>query len=156
MYLCRYAFQCLILGAAILTSAMALIQPAMNAFVLMMLGLPALYLMVSELNRSDSVIFKNIRIVIVYVLITYCVIFRCTNSRALRLGTRCGSIWVLAVFCWVNDRMFCNVNFPYLHAFWHVLIFIASYTACVLFAYFDAQNRVSIQFSNNNAPKNSG
>lgn len=53
---------------------------------------------------------------------------------------------MLAVACWVNDRMFCetwsNLNFPYLHAFWHVLIFIASYTACVLFAYFDAKNQV--------------
>jgi len=113
----RYAFQCFILGAAVVTSALALVQPAMNAFVLMMLGLPALYLMISELNG-------------------------CTNSRVLRLGTRCGGIWVLAVFCWVKDKMFCDLDFPYLHAFWHVLIFIASYTACVLFAYFDAQNRI--------------
>ncbi|OXA64663.1 Alkaline ceramidase [Folsomia candida] len=71
---------------------------------------------------------------------------RCTNSRVLRLGARCGSIWILAVFCWVNDRMFCDtwsyLNFPYLHAIWHILIFIAAYTACVLFAFFDAENKI--------------
>ncbi|XP_021954215.1 alkaline ceramidase [Folsomia candida] len=117
----RYAFQCLILSAAVVSSGLALVQPAMNAFVLMILGLPALYLMISELNR-------------------------CTNSRVLRLGARCGSIWILAVFCWVNDRMFCDtwsyLNFPYLHAIWHILIFIAAYTACVLFAFFDAENKI--------------
>lgn len=104
-----------------ITSALALVQPAMNAFALMILGLPAFLVMVSELNR-------------------------CTDTRVVRLGTRCGAVWILAVFCWVNDKMFCetwaSLNFPYLHAFWHVLIFIASYTACVLFAYFDAEDKV--------------
>ena len=37
--------------------------------------------------------------------------------------------------------MFCDtwlsINFPYMHGIWHVLIFIASYTALVLFAYFN-------------------
>jgi len=90
----------------------------------MTLGVPAVVLMFSELNR-------------------------CRNLRVLRLGARCGAIWLLAVACWINDKLFCEtwsaLNFPYLHAFWHVLIFIASYTACVLFAYFDAKNQVPEQ-----------
>ncbi|ODM99673.1 Alkaline ceramidase 2 [Orchesella cincta] len=120
----RSSFSFLVLAVAVISSLLALIQPAFNAFALMTLGVPTLVLLVSELSRCD-------------------------NSRVLRLGARCGAVWILAVACWVNDRMFCetwsNLNFPYLHAFWHVLIFIASYTACVLFAYFDAKHQVPEQ-----------
>lgn len=64
--------------------------------------------------------------------------------RVYRLGLRCGAMWILSVTCWLNDRLFCdtwlNLNFPYLHALWHLFIFIASYTAAVLFAYFAVQD----------------
>jgi len=120
----RPMFQAIVLGIAIVSSGLALLQPAVNAFALMTLAVPALMLMITELNR-------------------------CRNSRVLRLGTRCGAVWLLAVACWINDKLFCEtwsaLNFPYLHAFWHILIFIASYTACVLFAYFDAQHQVPEQ-----------
>lgn len=70
-------------------------------------------------------------------------IFRANNVRVYRLGIRCASVWLLAVFCWVNDRLLCDawssINFPYLHGLWHIFIFIASYTACVLFAYFSVK-----------------
>lgn len=50
----------------------------------------------------------------------------------------------MAVLFWVNDRVFCDVwtsiSFPYLHCAWHILIFIASYTGCVLGSYFYAAN----------------
>jgi alkaline ceramidase len=40
--------------------------------------------------------------------------------------------------------MFCDfwsgVGLPYLHGAWHILIFLASYTAIVLFAYFEVKN----------------
>ena len=53
--------------------------------------------------------------------------------------------WLLAVVCWINDRVFCSLwaglGFPYLHAAWHVLVFLASYTAVVIFAFFDAKQR---------------
>jgi alkaline ceramidase len=32
------------------------------------------------------------------------------------------------------------VGLPYLHGAWHILIFLASYTAIVLFAYFEVKN----------------
>lgn len=71
---------------------------------------------------------------------------RSSNARVLRLGLRCLIIWILAIVCWINDRMFCEmwstVNFRYFHAIWHILIFNAAYPACVLFAFFHAQHEV--------------
>lgn len=59
------------------------------------------------------------------------------------LGRRSFIFWLTAVLCWINDRLYCEIwsslGFPYLHGFWHVLIFLAAYTAVVLFAYFDVK-----------------
>lgn len=62
------------------------------------------------------------------------------KQRIYRLGLRTAAILFLAIVCWVLDRFFCDTwwgsSFPYLHAIWHVLIFLSSYTMCVLFAYY--------------------
>ena len=93
----------------------------MNAFILLTLGVPTLCLLVMELKVED-------------------------NLRVISLGRRTIMLWVLAVACWVNDRMFCSwwasVGFPYLHGAWHILIFLASYTAVVLFAFFEVKNNI--------------
>ena len=34
-----------------------------------------------------------------------------------------------------------SLRFPYLHAAWHVLVFLASYTAIVIFAFFEAKQK---------------
>ncbi|XP_028050163.1 alkaline ceramidase isoform X2 [Monomorium pharaonis] len=103
----------------LIATGLALIHPAVNAFALMSLGIPAIGFLILELKRTTSI-------------------------RVYRLGLRCGVMWILAVTCWLNDRLFCdtwlNLNFPYLHALWHLFIFIASYTAAVLFAYFAVQD----------------
>nr|CAD7430762.1 unnamed protein product [Timema monikensis] len=100
---------------ALIATFLAVLHPIANAFALMTLGLPAFLLLIHELKR-------------------------CESGRVYRLGIRCAAVWLLAVACWLNDRLFCEtwlaLNFPYLHALWHILIFIASYTALVLFAYF--------------------
>ncbi|KAK5637777.1 hypothetical protein RI129_000040 [Pyrocoelia pectoralis] len=70
----RFVVATVFLGA--IATVLAIIHPAINAFVLMCLGIP---------------------------------------SRGLQ------------------------INFPYLHGLWHVFIFISSYTACVLFAYFSVK-----------------
>ncbi|XP_066583740.1 alkaline ceramidase [Prorops nasuta] len=101
-----------------IATGLAVVHPAINAFALMCLGIPAFGVMILELKRTRS-------------------------ARVYRLGIRCGAIWLVAVTCWINDKLFCDtwlsLNFPYLHAFWHLFIFIASYTAAVLFAYFSVK-----------------
>ena len=95
-----------------------------NAFILLTLGVPTMCLLVLELKDED-------------------------NLRVISLGRRSITLWVLAVTCWVNDRMFCSwwasVGFPYLHGAWHILIFLASYTAVVLFAYFEVKNNMDYE-----------
>ncbi|KAK3923192.1 Alkaline ceramidase [Frankliniella fusca] len=107
------------LAFGIFATGLAVVHPAINAFVLMVLGIPALVCMVLELRRVN-------------------------DGRVYRLGVRCCAVWLLSVSCWINDRLFCEVwsslNFPYLHGLWHILIFIASYTVCVLFAYFSVKD----------------
>lgn len=103
---------------AVFCTGMCIIHPAMNAFALMTLGIPSVILLIHELRREK-------------------------NERIQRLGIRCALVWVAAVFCWLNDRLLCEawsaIKFPYLHGLWHIFIFIASYTACVLFAYFSVK-----------------
>ena len=92
-----------------------------NAFILLTLGVPTLCLLVMELKTEEDL-------------------------RVISLGRRTITLWVLAVTCWVNDRVFCSwwasVGFPYLHGAWHILIFLASYTAVVLFAYFEVKKNM--------------
>ena len=68
------------------------------------------------------------------------------SRRCYELGVRCGVTWCLAIFSWASDMLLCDlwtrVGFPYWHCFWHVLIFLASYSVCVLFAYIDALTEV--------------
>lgn len=112
----RFVMVTVFLGA--IATGLAIIHPAINAFALMCLGIPSVSLLIYEIKRV-------------------------TNMRVYRLGVRCASMWLAAVFCWVNDRLLCeawsSINFPYLHGLWHVFIFISSYTACVLFAYFSVK-----------------
>ncbi|XP_022902214.1 alkaline ceramidase isoform X2 [Onthophagus taurus] len=102
----------------IIGTFLAIIHPAVNAFALMLLGIPSVILLIHEVRRDK-------------------------NERIHRLGVRCASVWFVAVFCWINDRLLCEawsaIKFPYLHGLWHIFIFIASYTACVLFAYFSVR-----------------
>ncbi|GIX81854.1 alkaline ceramidase 2 [Caerostris darwini] len=103
---------------------MACVHPVLNAFALMCLGIPATALLIIEIRR-------------------------CKNARVVNLGYRCAWVWMAALVCWINDRLFCEIwsklNFPYLHGAWHILIAIVAYSACVLFAYFDALDTVPEQ-----------
>jgi alkaline ceramidase len=77
------------------------------------------------------------------------VLVSCDDERVYKLGVRCCAIWVIALSSWLSDRLFCslweNIGFPYLHCIWHIFIFLTTYQACVLLAYFSARTEVPEQ-----------
>lgn len=101
---------------SVVCTCFLVMHPAANAFALMTLTLPAIGFLCKELHGVKC-------------------------GRVYRLGLRCVGVCLLAMSCWVLDRLFCDawlsINFPYMHGVWHILIFIASYTALVLCAYFN-------------------
>ncbi|XP_055339586.1 alkaline ceramidase-like isoform X2 [Paramacrobiotus metropolitanus] len=114
----RHLFKWTMFGLTVFGSVLACVKPVINAFALMAFGLPITVLLVIEMRR-------------------------CRNARIHQLASRTMALFAAAVICWINDRLFCDVwtrlHFPYLHGFWHILVFLASYACCVLFAYFDAK-----------------
>lgn len=117
----RRKFSKLIISFSFISTFLGFLQPAVNAPCLLLLGIPAFILMVMQLKVEE-------------------------DDRVISLGKRSIFFWVLAVTCWINDKVFCDVwvsvGFPYLHGVWHILIFLASYTAIVLFAYFEVKNHM--------------
>eukprot|EP00475_Leptophrys_vorax_P017235 TRINITY_DN23870_c1_g1_i1.p1 TRINITY_DN23870_c1_g1~~TRINITY_DN23870_c1_g1_i1.p1 ORF type:complete len:274 (-),score=65.21 TRINITY_DN23870_c1_g1_i1:45-866(-) len=116
----RNTLKYVLLGTAILGTVLAFIKPVLNAFLLMMFGLPFISMLSAEVRR-------------------------CKNWTVIQLCFTSMAWWVLAITCWINDRMFCDVwkslpfKYPQLHSWWHILITIASYTGIVLLAYFRAK-----------------
>lgn len=117
----RKLFSLFMLVSALTATLLSLWKPIINAFVLMGMGTPTIMMMVHDL--------QSVR-----------------DQRVYRLGLRSTAVWIVAVFCWVNDRMFCDawsaINFPYLHGFWHIFIFIAAYTLLVFYAYIYAESEL--------------
>ncbi|CAK9296705.1 unnamed protein product [Gordionus sp. m RMFG-2023] len=115
----RNYFQWLIFVIGVLSTCLACVNPAVNAFVLMCFGIPATILLIIELKRCDC-------------------------RKVYKLGKRSSLLWGLALTSWILDRSLCHPylskSFPYLHSLWHVLILLATYGACVLFAYFHAKH----------------
>jgi len=115
----RKTFISFVLMFTAFSTYLGFLKPSVNAFFLMTLGVPACALLIYNLRSEEE-------------------------PRVTSLGKRTLCFWCAGVFCWVSDRLCCemwsNLGFPYLHGFWHVLIFLAAYTAVVLFAYYDVKN----------------
>jgi len=106
---------------AFISTFLGFIQPVVNAFCLLLLSVPSIILLALQLRTER-------------------------NMRILKLASRSVGFWGLAITAWVNDRFFCSywssIGFPYLHGVWHITIFLASYSAIVIFAYFDVKNHM--------------
>ncbi|XP_077573339.1 alkaline ceramidase 1 isoform X2 [Stigmatopora nigra] len=70
----------------------------------------------------------------------------CTDQKVLRLAKFSVALWVLAISCWISDRVCCGfwqrLNFCYLHGIWHILIVIAVAYGSTLIAYLDANYEI--------------
>jgi len=117
----RRKFSNIFIVFAFIVSFLGFIQPAANAFCLMLLLFPSLLLMGLQLRKEE-------------------------DKRIINLGQRSIGLIGLALTAWINDRFFCSywaeVGFPYLHGVWHILIFLSSYSSIVLFAYCDVVNHM--------------
>ena len=102
-------FNVLMFSFSLAATFASLVNPVVNAFALMCLVVPTFFLLFKELER-----IKLKRSV--------------DSQKVYELGVRTVIILLFAIVTWVNDRVFCNfytqIRVTYLHAIWHVLIFL--------------------------------
>ncbi|XP_069961005.1 alkaline ceramidase [Cherax quadricarinatus] len=102
---------------SVLITASAFVQPAINAYALFIVGLPAVAMLVVEMRVMK-------------------------DTSVVRLSKITLAALILAATCWVCDRFLCAMwqalDLTVLHGLWHVLIFITAYSMQVLFCYLHA------------------
>ena len=102
-------FNVLMLTFSIGATFASLVNPVFNAFALMCLVIPTFFLLFKELERVKQKGNND-------------------SQKVYELGVRTVIILLFAIVTWVNDRVFCNfytqIRVTYLHAIWHVLIFL--------------------------------
>ncbi|XP_020371076.2 alkaline ceramidase 1 [Rhincodon typus] len=113
----RKSFSRIVFLAALLSTILSFYKPTVNAYALNFVALHIIYVISLELKR-------------------------CTDQRIINLAFVTVAWWLVAISCWLSDRLLCafwrQINFYYLHSFWHVLINIAVVHGTTLFSYFDA------------------
>lgn len=105
----------------VITTVSAFFAPIVNAFALFLVGGPAVFILAKEVKGSE-------------------------DPEVARLGKITFTSLALAILAWLVDRFLCRVcqalGFPFLHALWHILIFVSGYTAQVLVCYLYALQNV--------------
>ncbi|XP_051893795.1 alkaline ceramidase 1 isoform X1 [Pristis pectinata] len=113
----RKTFSLIVFLIALLSTILSFFKPTLNAYALNSIALHVIYVITLELKR-------------------------CTDQRIIHLAFATVAWWFIAISCWLSDRLLCafwrQINFYYLHSFWHVLINMAVVHGATLFAYFDA------------------
>ncbi|KAF2357918.1 Ceramidase [Trinorchestia longiramus] len=93
------------------------VAPQINAFALMVFGLPLLFLKIQVLTLYSHPILRQVT-----AISTFCM--------------------VAAIFCWVADKTMCGLwksaGIPGLHNLWHLLSAISSYLTITIFSYLKA------------------
>lgn len=101
----RARFTAFMLFFGTTATLLSIVNPIVNAFALMLLTVPTYYFLFAELNR-----------------------IKYQDPKAYELGIRTVVISTCAIIIWINDRVFCSfytsIRVTYLHALWHVLIFL--------------------------------
>jgi alkaline ceramidase len=110
--------------SSVFGTVLAFVNPQINAILLQCFALPFLILLGQNMSSTR-------------------------NWTVIRLLAASVFWWMLAVTCWINDRVFCQlwrtmlspfgIQYLQFHGWWHVLIVIGSYTAVVVVAYFRAK-----------------
>ncbi|KAJ6654488.1 hypothetical protein lerEdw1_006909 [Lerista edwardsae] len=100
----------------IVSTLMSFLKPALNAYVLNFIAVHLFYLTGQSLKR-------------------------CNNPRVHRLALSMTVHWMIAIACWITDKILCGfcqrINFCYFHSFWHVFITFAIFYCATLIIYFD-------------------
>lgn len=101
----RVKFTAFMLTFGTTATLLSIVNPIVNAFALMFLAVPTYFLLFIELEKIKH-----------------------KDMKAYKLGIRTVVISSCAIVAWINDRVFCSfytsMNITYLHALWHVLIFL--------------------------------
>jgi len=127
----RTAFKLSVFIVALLLTLLTLVYPVANAFVMFSFILPTLWILKHEYRYHGFDTSTDPR-----------------HKAITRLAKASLSWMLLAVVCWINDRVFCAfwrslpIPYPQLHALWHVFVLIAAYTMCVVAAWTYAERVV--------------
>ncbi|XP_036614275.1 alkaline ceramidase 1 [Trichosurus vulpecula] len=96
----RSHFTCLVLLISIMITFLAFLKPTINAYMLNSIAIHVCYFVRTEYKKKNAQVNHMILMSVAW--------------------------WLLALSFWICDRLFCTfwqqINFTYLHSFWHVFI----------------------------------